>query len=102
MLTLTSLSRLLNNIANPTCDMFTKFSQLIVQHETCLADVCQTTNSDATVDEHRIAEIFEGTALEAMTEDIKDEVNSCAIEVATFMNNKGSVIVTAWMNGANV
>jgi len=99
--TLDQTTWLLNNIANPTCDMFTKFTQLIVQHETCLADVCLTTNSDATVDEGRIAWIFAGTALEDVTDDIKGQVNDCAAEVDDFMEDNESDIVTAWTNGAN-
>ena len=101
LLTLTSLSRLLNNIDNPTCDMFEKFNQLIVQHEICLANVCQTTNDDATVDEDQINGIFTGTALENKLDDMKTDVRACAIKVATFMNNNGGDIVTAWTNGAN-
>jgi len=99
--TLDQTTWLLNNIDNPTCDMFEKFNQLIVQHETCLANVCQTTNDDATVDENQINGIFTGTALENKLDDMKTDVRACAIKVATFMNNNGGDIVTAWTNGAN-
>ena len=79
--------------------MFEKFNQLLVQHEICLADVCQTTTSEADIDESRIDWIFADTVLEDMVGDIKEDVYDCAGEVDDFMGDNGDDIVTAWQAG---
>jgi len=100
--TLNDANWLLNNIANPTCPMFEKFNQLLVQHELCLADVCQTVHDDATINEDRINWIFEGTVLEDEIDDMTVTVYDCAGEAYDFMDTNGDDIVSAWQNGAGV
>lgn len=82
--------------------MFTKFNQLLVQNQLCLADVCQTVSSNANIIPARLEWIFDNTELEDMLDDTLDEADECADEAAVFMANKGSDIVAAWQNGAGV
>ena len=80
--------------------MYTNFNQLLVQNQLCLADVCQTVRSDATIDEIRLDWIFAGTNLLDELDNTKAEAGECANQATTFMTNMGSNIVAAWQNGA--
>ena len=82
--------------------MFTKFNQLLVQNQLCLADVCQTVNSNANIIRARLEWIFANTELEDELFQTMFEAGQCANDAADFMANKGSDIVAAWQNGAEV
>ena len=80
--------------------MFTKFNKLVVQNQLCLADVCQTVNSNANIIRDRLEWIYDNTELQDELDETMFEAGECANDAADFMVNEGGKIVQAWQNGA--
>jgi len=69
-----------------TCDKKRKFKELM-QHELCVADVCRSTNSDASLNETRIDWIFDQPIIADEREAMKEAIRDCADEAANFMSD---------------
>jgi len=69
-----------------TCDKKRKFKELM-QHELCVANVCLSTNSDATLNETRIDWIFDHPIIRDERDAMKEAIRDCAEGAATFMDD---------------